>query len=98
MPLTPDLITNKDILDVYKEAAIDIANMISKLKDHIGHFESIENIILDNGDPSFTGHDALEALGNVLAAVVTYYSEYEKDPYKNPNLKGKENDQKSLCY
>ena len=87
MPLTHNTITNEEIIASFKEAAIDIAQMISKLKYHVGHFESIENITLDNGDPAYTGHAALEALGEVLSACIIYADEYEKDPYKNPNLK-----------
>ena len=82
----------KDIVDVFKEASIDIAQMIAKLHEHIGHFERIEDITLDDGAPSFTGHEAMEALGNVLASCVTYADEYEKDPYINPNLKEHSNE------
>ena len=42
MPLTYDTITNEEIIQVFKDASIDIAQMISKLKDHLGHFERIE--------------------------------------------------------
>lgn len=92
MPFTPESITNEEIVKEYKEAAIDIAQMFSKLKDHLGHFERIEDITSDNGDPAYTAHAALEALGDVLSACVIYADEYEKDPYKNPFLENKKND------
>lgn len=92
MPLTYDTITNEEIIQVFKDASIDIAQMISKLKDHLGHFERIEDITLDNGDPAYTAHTALEALGDVLSACVIYADEYEKEPYKNPLLEKKKNE------
>ena len=91
MPLTYDSITNKQIVETFHEAANDIAEMISKLSDHVGHFEAIEQITRDNGDPSYQGHNAIEALGNLLSSCVIYENEYTKDPYNNPNLNNNSN-------
>ena len=87
MPFTFEDMKNEDIVAEFEEAANDIAGMISKLDEHIGHFEAIENITRDNGDPSMDGHTAMEALAKVLASCVLYANEYKADPYVNPNIK-----------
>ena len=89
MPLTPDSITNEEIIQTFQEAVNDIAVMISKLEDHIGHFEAIEEITQDNCDPSYEGHLAAEALGKVLATCVIYAKDYKDEPFINKNLKDK---------
>lgn len=86
MALTPDSITNAEIIQTFQKAAEDIAEMISKLELHIGHFEAIENITKDNGDPTYDGQEAVRALGRVLSSCIIYAKEYREDPYENPNL------------
>lgn len=86
MPLTPELITNEEIVQTFQKAAEDIAEMISKLDLLIGHFESIENITKDQGDPVYDGEEAVRVLGKVLASCVIYAKEYREEPYVNPNL------------
>lgn len=44
--------------------------------------EAAEDITLEAGDSTFSGHDAIEALEKVLVACVIYANEYEKNPFK----------------
>ena len=94
MPFTPDTITNEEIVQEFREAAVDIAQMISKLNEHRGHFERIQDITGDNGDPEFDASAALEKLALVLSSCVIYADEYEKDPFINKNLEKKKEEKK----
>ena len=79
--------TYEEIIDVYQNAANDIAQMVSKLNEWKGKFDSISDYTMDNMDPVCDAGDALEKLGLLLSSVVIYANEYKESMEKGEPLK-----------
>lgn len=77
-----DKIRAKEIASRYQEAAVDISNMIAKISEWKTTFESLSAETNDNADPEYYCSNVLEKLGELLASVVIYSSEYLADANK----------------
>lgn len=71
--------TTEEIVEEYQKASFEIAQMISKLNEMKGHFESISEFKMDNADPECDAAEALEKLGMLLSSTVIYANEYAED-------------------
>ena len=74
--------SNKEISNLYKDAAFDIANMIGKLDEYKNLFDSISNQTMDNADPLCDVQECIERLGVLLSSITIYSKEYEEDEEK----------------
>lgn len=70
--------SNKEISELYKNAAFNIANMIGKLDEYKNLFDSISNQTMDNADPLCDVQECIERLGVLLSSVTIYSKEYEE--------------------
>lgn len=79
--------TYDEVIETYKTAANDIAQMISRLAEYKGKFDSISDYTMDNMDPACDAGDALEKLGLLLSSVVIYANEYKEGMEKGEPLR-----------
>ena len=79
--------SNKEISELYKDAAFDIANMIGKLDEYKNLFDSISNQTMDNADPLFDAQECIERLGVLLSVVTIYSKEYEEAAKNKEKIK-----------
>lgn len=77
--------SNKEISNIYSDAAFVIANMIAKLDEYKNLFDIISNQTMDNADPLCGVQDCLERLGVLLSAVTIYSKEYGEATKKKKN-------------
>ena len=79
--------SNKEISNLYKDAAFDIAKMIGKLDEYKNLFDSISNQTMDNADPLCYVQECIERLGVLLSSVTIYSKEYEEDEKDEEKIK-----------
>lgn len=79
--------SNKEISNIYSDAAFEIAKMIGKLDEFKNLFDYISSQTKDNADPLSDVQDCLERLGVLLSAVTIYSKEYEEDAKNEEKVK-----------
>ena len=87
--------TKQEIADIYYEASLKIANMISILNELKGSFHWLSNQTMDNADPECDAGECLEHLGVLLSSVVIYADEYKKDALKELSCKKKKSNKRN---
>lgn len=65
-----------DIVTIFDESSIEIAEFISKLNDWKNKFDMISNQTMDNADPFCDAQTCLEQLGVLLSTIIIYKNEY----------------------
>lgn len=71
--------STEEIINVYHEAANDVACFIGKLEAYRDKFDYISNQTMDNADPLCASSKCLEELGILLSTLVIYENEYRED-------------------
>lgn len=74
--------TNEEIVSIYQNASITIAEIILQLNELKDKFDQISDYTLDNADPLIEAGESLEKLSKLLAYTITYKDEYEKEPFE----------------
>lgn len=82
------------IVEIYDEASVKTAEMISYLADLKHTFDYISNQTKDNADPAIETSESLERLGILLASIVIYKNEYSQDLKKEQKDVDKDNKKK----
>ena len=71
--------TNDEIVKIFDESSIKVAEFIGLLRSYHEKFEYISSQTMDNADPEIDSEECLKALGCLLSTLIVYKDEYSKE-------------------